>query len=175
MIGDSETVGYRAFGGIDDEDYVDTAIQKGLTVKQSVADIHNDVVGSYLKFSGPYGEKPCIYADWTASGRALKQVENYIANEVLPYYGNTHTSTSITGIQSTSYRHEARQIVAEATNAKITGKAAVDVVLFVGSGTTSAVNKLVQSLELHIPWDTGDRPVVFTSCYEHCFLRHRVT
>lgn len=162
-----DSVGYRAFGGVD-EDLIAPTIIDGAKLKQPVEHIRNDIVGKYHKFEGPYGPKPCIYADWTASGRALKQVENFVAAEVLPFYGNTHTTTSITGNQSTCYRHEARQIIAEATNAKITGKAALDVVIFVGSGTTNAVTKLVHSLDLHIPdGNSVDRPVVFTSCYEH--------
>ena len=38
------------------------------------------------------------YCDWTASGKQLKCVENYIFKEVSPFYANTHTTTSITGI-----------------------------------------------------------------------------
>jgi selenocysteine lyase/cysteine desulfurase len=94
------------------------------------------------------------------------QVEN-----VIPLYGNTHTTTSITGHQTTCFRHEARQIVAEAVNAKITGRAAVDVVVFTGNGTTAAINKLILSLGLNTPLPAGfhesSRPIVFTSSYEH--------
>eukprot|EP01035_Chromulina_nebulosa_P021953 gene21953-28423_t len=68
--------------------------------------------------------------------------------------------------------HESRQIISESVNAKVTGKAALDVVLFTGSGTTSAVNKLVQLLDLneYIPQELDEniyRPVVFISSYEH--------
>ena len=41
--------------------------------------------------------------------------------------------------------------MAEAVNAKVTGKAATDMVLFTGNGTTAAVNKLVHALGLHLP------------------------
>jgi selenocysteine lyase/cysteine desulfurase len=89
----------------------------------------------------------------------------------MPLYGNTHTTTSITGHQSTCFRHEARQIIAEAVNAKVTGRAAEDVVIFTGNGTTAAFSKLVASLGLNIPlpagYDDSFRPVVFTSAYEH--------
>jgi selenocysteine lyase/cysteine desulfurase len=92
-------------------------------------------------------------------------------DEVLPFYGNTHTTTSVTGHQSTCFRHEARQLVAESVNAKITGRAAADVVLFTGNGTTAAAHKLVESLGLKTPLPPGSdeslRPVVFTSSYEH--------
>jgi hypothetical protein len=47
----------------------------------------------------------------------------------LPFYGNTHTNTSITGSQSTAFVLEADKS-AEETNSKITGKASLDVVLF---------------------------------------------
>ena len=39
--------------------------------------------------------------------------------QVLPLYGNTHTTTSVTGLQSTCFRLEARQMVAQACNARI--------------------------------------------------------
>jgi selenocysteine lyase/cysteine desulfurase len=57
---------------------------------------------------------------------------------VLPTYGNTHTTTSITGLQTTMFRAEARQIIANHVNC---GKD--DAVLFSGSGTTGAVALLV--------------------------------
>jgi hypothetical protein len=80
-----------------------------------------------------YYAVPLIYCDQTASNRPVKSIERYIERTCLPYYGNTHTNTSITGSQSTAFVAEARQIIAEETNAKITGKASLDIVLFTGS------------------------------------------
>ena len=40
--------------------------------------------------------------------RSLKFIEEYITREVLPSYGNTHTTTSFTSRQSTHFREEAR-------------------------------------------------------------------
>lgn len=65
--------------------------------------------------------------------------------------------------------------MAEAVNAKVTGRAAVDAVLFTGSGCTSAINKLVKILGLHLPapgkmgfvMDEETRPVVFCGPMEH--------
>ncbi len=134
----------------------------------------NNLNTNELKFNlveGPLGKIPCIYMDWTASGRPLQSIENYFQKEIYPLYGNTHTTSSITGHQSTCFRHEARQIIAEATNAKITGRAAIDNVIFCGNGTTAAINKLVESFGLHVPlpygFDDSYRPVIFTSSYEH--------
>lgn len=73
---------------------------------------------------------PLVYCDQTASNRPLASIEKYIYDACLPLYGNTHTNTSVTGSQSTAFVAEARQIVAEGVNAKITGKASLDVVLF---------------------------------------------
>jgi hypothetical protein len=77
-----------------------------------------------------YLDLPLVYCDQTASNRPVKSIEKYMEDVCLPFYGNTHTNTSITGSQSTAFVAEARQIVAEETNAKITGKASLDVVLF---------------------------------------------
>lgn len=40
-------------------------------------------------------------------------------DKVMPLYGNTHTTTSTTGAQTTAFREEAREIIAEAVNAKV--------------------------------------------------------
>ena len=115
-----------------------------------------------------YVSVPLVYCDQTASNRALNSVEKYIQNVCLPLYGNTHTNTSVTGSQSTAFVAEARQIVAEGCNAKITGKAALDVVLFAGNGATSVVELLVDCLGLkHFASNEETRPVVFVGPYEH--------
>ena len=40
--------------------------------------------------------------------RSLTFIEDYIREQVLPHYGNTHTTTTVTSLQTTLYRHEAR-------------------------------------------------------------------
>mmetsp|Transcript_16178 Transcript_16178/g.24424 ORF Transcript_16178/g.24424 Transcript_16178/m.24424 type:complete len:1204 (-) Transcript_16178:222-3833(-) len=114
-------------------------------------------------------ELPLIYCDQTASNRPVKSIEDYMQKVCLPLYGNTHTNTSITGSQSTAFVAEARQLVAEGTNAKITGKASLDVVLFAGNGATSAVELLIDCMGLkHASQeDESKRPVVFVGPYEH--------
>lgn len=77
-----------------------------------------------------YASVPLIYCDQTASNRPLQSIEKFINQRCLPMYGNTHTNTSVTGSQSTAFVAEARQIIAEGVNAKISGKASLDVVLF---------------------------------------------
>ena len=48
-----------------------------------------------------YGNKPLVYADYTASGRCLSFIEDYIDSNVNPFYANTHTEISQTGLYTT--------------------------------------------------------------------------
>ena len=129
--------------------------------------LRDSIIGSYDKFSGPFGDRPIIYADWTASGRCIRGIENYMSDTVLPLYGNTHTKTSISGNQTTNFRNDARDIITKAINA--THKE--DVVVFTGNGSTGAISKLTQLLRLDEPRmpckDNSHIPIVFTSSYEH--------
>ncbi|KAG3063179.1 hypothetical protein PC121_g12309 [Phytophthora cactorum] len=138
--------------------------------QQAVDLIARNVVGRQTLFESPFGSRALCYADFTASSKPLQCVEDYLNREVMPLYGNTHTTTSITGLQTTCFRHEARQIVAQAVNAKITGRGAEDCVLFTGQGSTSAINKLVEALGLQqfsANAASNQRPVVFVGPFEH--------
>jgi len=138
----------------------------------ALRDLARAVIGSDATFVGPYGERRMVYADWAASGRCLQPVEDYICGSVLPYYANTHTTSCHAGMQSTCYREEARQIIAEACNARVGySDQHADVVVFAGSGSTGAVNKMVMVLGLHLSLPAEakeeDHPVVFVGPYEH--------
>ena len=132
------------------------------------------VIGDDTLIDGPYGPRRVTYADYTASGRALEFLEEFIRCEVLPRYANTHTEASGTGLQTTRLREDARRIIRDALG----GDDDV-LVIFTGSGTTGAVDKLVHILGLRVPAELDDRygwtasitaaqrPVVFVGPFEH--------
>ncbi|XP_054261315.1 uncharacterized protein LOC128985628 isoform X2 [Macrosteles quadrilineatus] len=118
--------------------------------------IDDNIIGKNTTFAGPFGRRKVVYCDYTASGRSLQFIEDYILREVLPLYGNTHTTTTITSMQSTLFRHEARDVVRNAVHAS-----EEDVVIFAGHGCTGAVHKLIHALSL------DDPPIVFVGPCEH--------
>ena len=60
--------------------------------------------------------------DYTASGRSLGFIEDFIRREVLPLYANTHTETSGTGLQTTRFREDARQIIAKISREEVAAR-----------------------------------------------------
>jgi selenocysteine lyase/cysteine desulfurase len=129
--------------------------------------IRENIIGYNMILDGPFGPTPMVYADATASAKSLAFIEDYIRDVVFPMYANTHTESSATGSQTTAFRNQARAYVHEALGAPSSDYA----VVFVGSGSTGAMNKLAHVLGIS-PIATKavnrvERPVVFISYYEH--------
>src|ERR671925_99240 len=114
--------------------------------------IGQGVIGEGELMDGPFGPRRVTYADYTASGRSLDFIEDFIGDQVLPRYANTHTESSGTGLQTTRLREEARRLIRDAV-----GGTEDTVVLFCGSGSTGAVDKLIGILNPRIPADLDAR------------------
>jgi selenocysteine lyase/cysteine desulfurase len=150
-------------------------LREGMTVMGLVETVRDSVIGKDTAVLTPFGLKRLTYADYTASGRSLSFIEDYIRSRVLPMYANTHTETSGTGLQTTRFREDARRIIREAVGGNVEEHA----VIFAGSGATGAVDRLIGIMGLRIPTainekygleemiPTAERPVVFVGPYEH--------
>ncbi len=136
-----------------------------------LATVRRCVIGRDAVFDGPYGPKRVVYADHTASGRSLSFIEDYLRAEVLPWYANVHTESSITGAQTMAFREQARRMIGAAL-----GAGDEHAVIFCGTGATGAIDRLVSILGLRVPAAPAgrqlhlapdERPVVFVGPYEH--------
>ena len=136
--------------------------------------VRRSVIGEDEAVVGPFGVRKVIYCDYTASGRSLSVIEDFLREAVLPLYANTHTESSGTGRQTTRFREDARRVIRQAV-----GGSEEHAVIFCGSGTTGAIDRLIGVLNLRIPHDldvryglsdhipADERPVVFIGPYEH--------
>jgi selenocysteine lyase/cysteine desulfurase len=144
-------------------------------LEQYFSRFREQIIGQNQMFRSPFGQKKIIYADWTASGRAYQPIEDKLRQQIMPFIGNTHTDTTITGTLMSAAYDEAKQIIKRHVGADEN-----DVLLFCGSGMTAAVNKLQRLLGLRIPErlagytnaphfeiDEELRPVVFVTHMEH--------
>lgn len=129
-----------------------------------------NIVGNEHRFLTPYGEQRIIYADWIASGRMYKPIEEKMCEVFGPLVGNTHSESSLTGTSMTLSYHEAHEIIKKHCNA---GKD--DVIITAGSGMTALVCKLQRILGLKVPEQLAEyiklseelKPVVFVTHMEH--------
>jgi selenocysteine lyase/cysteine desulfurase len=145
-----------------------------MTSDALIETIRRSVIGNDEVVEGPFGPRRVTYADYTASGRALSFIEDYLRDAVLPLYANTHTESSGTGLQTTRFRDDARAVIR-----RCVGATDAHAVLFTGSGSTGAIDLMIRVLGLRIPCNLderyrlsshipeSDRPVVFIGPFEH--------
>ncbi len=127
------------------------------------ARIRDGIIGKDTQIPTPFGTRTLTYADYTASGRSLDFIEDAIRQHVLPLYANTHTEANATGQQTTAFREQARQQIRQAVNASED-----DLVIFCGSGATSAINTLISQLDLRqLSPSEKSEICVFIGPYEH--------
>lgn len=148
--------------------------------------LRSQTVGVDTSFQTPFGERLIVYCDYTASGRCLRFVEEYLAR-LQCCYANTHTEDDVTGRRTSRHLHQAEQIIKQVVNAGPRGR-----IIACGTGSTGAIHKFQQLVGIALSPATrhllsglldghlgsngsGEfervlkdrRPVVFVGPYEH--------
>jgi selenocysteine lyase/cysteine desulfurase len=140
----------------------------------------DQIIGIDQTFETPFGTQKILYADWIASGRMYAPIEDRIRREILPFVGNTHTETTVTGTAMTKAYHTAKEYIKQQVGAH-----SDDYLVFSGSGMTGAISKMQRILGLKVPDRVADyasilqkngrlidceernRPIVFITHMEH--------
>ncbi len=148
--------------------------------------LRRELIGADAPIQTPFGERLMVYADYTASGRCLCFVENYL-RQLQRIYANSHTEDDISGRSMTQLLKEAEENIKRSVNAGPGGR-----IISVGSGATGAIDKLQQLIGVGLPPATRlhlgkllanalgedklgifreylreNQPVVFVGPYEH--------
>jgi len=148
--------------------------------------LRDHLIGADAVIQTPFGERLMMYADYTASGRCLCFVENYL-RQLQRIYANSHTEDDISGRSMTCLLREAEASVKRLVNAGEHGR-----IITVGSGATGAIDKFQQLIGIALPPATrqmlcalmtetlgqaqteafnaalkAHQPVVFVGPYEH--------
>ncbi len=122
-----------------------------------------NIVGIDADIETPNGSRKLIYADWIASGRLYRPIEDRISEDIGPLVGNTHSESSATGYAMTKAYHLAQKIVKRHVNADDN-----DVLIFTGTGMTSAIAKLQRILGLKVPEQALNYCAFTTDQYHNC-------
>ncbi|MBV5257329.1 aminotransferase class V-fold PLP-dependent enzyme [Synechococcus moorigangaii CMS01] len=153
---------------------------------QAVDALREGLTARHGMIRTPFGERPLVYADYTASGRPHRAVEDQI-NALHALLANPHTEDSATGRASNAWLKQAEAAIRRAVNASED-----DALIPCGTGATAAIHKLQEILGIACPPASlarmGDavsaalgpeakaaleahlaatRPVVFVGPYEH--------
>ena len=148
--------------------------------------LRQELIGADAPIQTPFGERLMMYADYTASGRCLCFVENYL-RQLQRIYANSHTEDDISGRSMTQLLKEAEESIKRSVNAGETGR-----IISVGNGATGAIDKLQQIIGVSLPPATRqcletllgsalgtdkvdifndylreNQPIVFVGPYEH--------
>jgi len=128
------------------------------------------IVGNHLEYETPYGTKKLLYADWIASGRLYRPIEEKLLHEIGPWVANTHTETSEAGSIMTQAYHYAHSLIKKHVNA-----GPQDVIITNGFGMTGVLVKFQRILGLKTCGilqhseclNKSEKPVVFITHMEH--------
>ena len=148
--------------------------------------LRSQIVGGDRKIATPFGDRLLTYADYTASGRCLHFVEDYLRG-LEELYANSHTEDDTSGRVTTQLLHQAESIIKQAVNAGEQGR-----IIVCGTGATAAIDRMQQIVGVKLPaavrlnldkllegflsssgladfeeYQSTHQPVVFVGPYEH--------
>jgi len=107
--------------------------------------LREEVIGINTVLDTPFGPRLMLYADYTASGRSLKFIEDYLV-KLQALYANTHTEDDTSGRVTTQLLHDAERLIKKAVNAGPKG-----CVIACGSGATAAIDRMQQLVGIKFP------------------------
>ena len=110
----------------------------------------------------PYGDKKICYLDYIASGRPSRLIDDIMNEQYIPYYANTHSSTSELSIRCNKGREKARELIL-----KYCGGTNIHSLVFVANGATGASNLLADMIFRMERIRKAKKIVVFNTIYEH--------
>ena len=112
-------------------------------IKLNISILRNSIIGRNQFMNGPYGKRLITYVDYTASGRTVQFIEEYL-KFIQQTYANTHTQDNCTGKKTSFYYREAKSKILEYLGANDNY-----VVLPSGNGVTGAICKLQRILGVY--------------------------
>ncbi|MCB1857574.1 MAG: aminotransferase class V-fold PLP-dependent enzyme [Gammaproteobacteria bacterium] len=149
-------------------------------------ELRRQIVGIDMPIQTPFGERLMVYADFTASGRSLTFIEDYLLS-LQSLYANSHTEDDFSGRATTELLRQAERLIKRAVNAGPDGR-----IIACGSGATGAIDRMQQLVGVKLPSATRSlldhllggflgrdrlealhgyfrdhQPVVFVGPYEH--------
>jgi len=141
-----------------------------MSLEKYFESFRKNIIGIDSFFKSPYGTQKIVYADWIASGRLYKPIEDKLSNVFGPLVGNTHSESSVTGKTMTNAYKLAHTIIKKHVNADDD-----DVIITTGSGMTSALAKFQRILGIRVAekflsycqLPCEEKPVVFITHMEH--------
>ncbi|MEJ1411059.1 MAG: aminotransferase class V-fold PLP-dependent enzyme [Candidatus Sedimenticola sp. (ex Thyasira tokunagai)] len=148
--------------------------------------LRKQTIGIDNRFTTPFGERMMVYADYTASGRGLHFIEDYL-KQLQQCYANSHTEDDSSGRFTTQMLHLAEQRIKKSVNAGSAGR-----LIVCGHGATAAIDRMQQLVGVKHPapsramlntllrgfagadqaeafdnYCQAHQPVVFVGPYEH--------
>lgn len=107
--------------------------------------LRGQIVGVDTLIETPFGERLLLYADYTASGRSLHAIEDYLLRKQ-QLYANSHTEDDVSGRVTTELLHRAESVIKQAVNAGADGR-----IIACGAGATAAIDRMQQLVGVKLP------------------------